>query len=394
MKSNDASMKRFFKIKKNELNGFETEFKNEHWWQSYPVSRGEYPFVIEIPNGVRAIKENAFAGLKSGANGKIMIVIGQGVEVLEKCAFSGCEIDKLVISDTVREINQDAFRLSKIGEIEVEKTNPFYKSVDGCLFDYEMSTLIRFSGKTKRQYEIPAGVSIIGKRAFENTPNLECVYVPDTVVSLYDGAFYNSGIRSFNLPADLSMIGQNAFAFCKSLTSFTFPHGATMVNHKLFYGCEALESVSLPETVVTVGKEAFCGCKSLSEIELPDAAVSIGEGAFSGCKSLKLNHFPSGVSSIEACTFKGCEWISEISLPDTLTKIGKEAFSGCKRLASISVPKSVEKIEENAFLGCDRTIKVTLVGRGKKDKLPFDKGWNCLDNTGMIKAKIKNIIFE
>ena len=388
----EAIYKKFFTVKKNELCGFVTEFKNEHWWQSFPLSRGEYPFVIEVPTGITTIKENAFSGLKSTTNGAILVVLPEGVTTIEKGAFSGCEINKLYISDSVKSIDKDAFRLSKIGEIEVDKTSPSFKSVDGSLFDREMTTLIRYGGN-KASYEVPSTVSVIGKRAFENSIHLTGISLGEGVVTIEDGAFYGSGIKSISVSSNVTTIGQNAFALCKSLTSFVLPHGYTMVNHRLFYGCSSLESVIIPETVTRIGKDAFCGCQLLREIDLPKDILVIEEGAFDGCKSLKTLEIPERINTIEARTFRGCNCFDDVKIPSNITKICKEAFASCKRLHTVTISESVMGIEENAFLGSYNEITINLIGRTKKDKLPFDKKWSQLSSAGLFKRKIKHIVY-
>ncbi len=391
MKNHEISTKKFFKIKKNELCGFVTEFKNEHWWQLFPVSRGKYPFVIEIPDGITVIKENAFAGLRAGINGDVFVKIPTGVEKIEKNAFLGAEISKLFISDTVSYIDPDAFRLSKIGEIEVDKANHNFKSENGCLYDYDMNILLRYAG-TDSEFTILSSVSIIGKRAFENSTRLECIYIPDNVVTISDGAFYNSGIKSITGLSSVTTLGQHVFALCKSLRSFMMPSSITMVSHRLFYGCEALESVTLSPNTTQIGEESFYLCISLSEIELGEEIKIIGKGAFEGCRALRAVVLPPRVTTIEERTFKGCA-LSEMTIHDSVIKVGKEAFGDCRRLKTVTIGAGVNQMEEHVFFGCNKKIKVILRGFEKEEKLPFNKKWNKLSIGFIIDRKIKDIAY-
>lgn len=390
----ESSYKKFFITRKNELCGFLTELKNQHWWQIFPVQRGEIPFVIEIPEGIETIKENAFLGLKSTKNGAIMIVLGEGVKRVEKGAFTGCDIEKLYISDSVKFIDKDAFRLSKIKEIMVDKTSPLFKSENGALFDREMTTLIRYGiGSEQNEYTVPDGVKIIGKRAFENTQQLEYVNLPESVSEIQDGAFYNSGIKGIVLGDNVVAIGQNAFAMCKSLKSFKVPCGLVSINHRLFYGCCELEEVIIPEGVTSIGTEAFFGCSLLREISLPKELVAIESGAFEGCKSLKDFPLPSNISAIEARTFKGCNCFEDVIIPSNILKIGTEAFGACKRLRSINIGVNVSQMEDYVFLGCQSNLTVIISGKTRKKKLPFNKKWRYLSDSGLFKKKIKRIAY-
>ena len=389
---NHESTKKFFKIKKNELCGFVTELQGKHWWQLFPVSRGKYPFVIEIPEGITAIKENAFTGLKAGINGSILVKIPTGVTRIEKNAFSGCEINKLFISDTVTYIDPDAFRLSKIGEIEVDKANLEFKSEAGSLYNYDLTAILRYAGEDS-DYTVLNTVTTIGKRAFENTSKLECIYIPDNVTVIADGAFYNSAVKSISGAAFVTALGQHVFALCRNLRSFMMPNGVTNVNHRRFYCCDALESITLSQSTAQIGEEAFYLCTSLREIELPNDVKSIGKGAFEGCRALRTVKLPERLTSIGERTFKGCASFSDPTINDSIISIGKEAFSGCNRMKKIVIGVGVTSIGEHAFLGCSKNLQVVLKGRKKEEKLPFDKKWKNISSGSIIKKKIKNIAY-
>lgn len=391
---NDPIDKKYFVIKKDELCEFILTSKHTHWWQKYPVTRGKIPFVITVPRGVSVIKEKAFFGLKAGYGDKIRVVISEGVREIQANAFANAEIAELVISDTVSKISPDAFRGAKIEHIEVDKANFIFKSHEGSLFDKNMYTIIRYGQGAKTEYTIPQSVCTIGKRAFENAKSLERVNIPDGVVNIGDGAFYASAIKEISLPSSIKSIGQKAFAMCRSLTCVTIPHGILSINHKLFYGCEKLESIDIPKTVAGIGVQAFYACRSLSKITIPDIVCEIGRGAFDGCTILKAFDIPKGVRQIEERSFASCDCFTQITIPDTVEKIGKEAFAACKRLAEVKISKGVKEIDEYAFLGCNDQISIYLLERGKIEELPFNKKWNYLSRNGIIKRKIKNIIYS
>ena len=43
------------------------------------------------------------------------------------------------------------------------------------------------------------------------------------------------------------------------------------------------KKVTIPEGVTIIGENAFENCTSLTEINIPDSVTSIGKGAFKGC---------------------------------------------------------------------------------------------------------------
>ena len=63
-------------------------------------------------------------------------------------------------------------------------------------------------------------------------------------------------------------------------------------------GQTALRSIELPANLKIIGRDAFKDCTSLEGIEIPDCVTSIGEYAFYGCNNIKNLTIPDGVSTI------------------------------------------------------------------------------------------------
>ena len=124
-------------------------------------------------------------------NGEQVISIGED-------AFNGIiAIDEVFLPDTLISIGENAFRGSGIcavsigsavitvGDgafaectaltcISVSPANAMYASVDGVLFDREMSELICYpSGKTSRRYTLPHSVTRIAPYAFSSCGSLK-----------------------------------------------------------------------------------------------------------------------------------------------------------------------------------------------------------------------------
>ncbi len=59
----------------------------------------------------------------------------------------------------------------------------------------------------------------------------------------------------FNITVE--SIGNDAFAFCRSLESVTIPNSVTNMGRHAFTGCSKLKSVTIPDTVTTIGNIAF-----------------------------------------------------------------------------------------------------------------------------------------
>ena len=187
---------------------------------------------------------------------------------------------------------------------------------------------------------IEAGVTTIGKYAFNGCISLTSVTIPDSVTS----------------------IGNGAFSKCRSLTAITIPDSVTRIGDYAFSHCSGLTSVTIGNGVTSIGEAAFYNCSSLTAITIPDSVTSIGGGAFSGCNSLASITIPDSVTTVDYCTFSNCSSLTAITIPDSVTIIVLEAFYGCTSLTSITIPDSVTTIDDSAFFRC-RSLK-TVFYRG------------------------------
>ena len=117
-----------------------------------------------------------------------------------------------------------------------------------------------------------------------------------------------------------------------------------------------------------IGDYAFAGCRSLTNLTLPSSVTEIGHYAFGGCSGLTSLTLPSSVTEIGLYAFLGCSGLTSLSFPSGITSIGYNAFSGCSGLTSIYVyAEKLPHMESDVFDGCDAKKCTVYVPKGTYD---------------------------
>ncbi|MBQ6173013.1 MAG: leucine-rich repeat domain-containing protein, partial [Clostridia bacterium] len=123
--------------------------------------------------------------------------------------------------------------------VSVAPDHPYLATIDGVLFGMTDRKLIYYQPSLNNtNYEIPYGVTAIGKGAFAGCSGLASVMIPDSVTA----------------------IGHNAFDECSGLTSVTIPDSVTAIGHYAFDECSGLTSMTIPDSVTNIGEGAFYRC--------------------------------------------------------------------------------------------------------------------------------------
>ena len=143
---------------------------------------------VVIPHGMEFIGDNAFSrsGLES-------VSIPSSVKRIGAESFYGTYITSLIIPPGVEEIGDAAFASCQYLE-GIIAVNKYYDSEDGVLFNEDKTVLVCYpAGKSGSEYEIPNGVTSVGKYAFYGCHLLESIGVPESVTNIGYSAFYHMG---------------------------------------------------------------------------------------------------------------------------------------------------------------------------------------------------------
>jgi len=286
---------------------------------------------VVIPSTVTSIGEYAFWNCSS----LISINIPKDVTSIGESAFSGC---------------------GSLSSIVVAGGNRVYDSRDNCnaIIETRSNTLIRGCGKTI----IPASVTSIGSRAFENCSSLTAINLPESVTSIGRGAFRScSSLTSVVLPKNLRRIKELTFYECSSLASITIPDGVTHIEQEAFHDCSSLTSIIIPASVTRIGAYAFDGCRSLTSVKCPrqfkylfPKAGFDKVGDFVFYENTLIGYVGNSSDVVLPKSFDGKNYV-----------VGERAFeNSLVKVTSISIPEGVTNIADGAFSGCGDLKRVTI----------------------------------
>ena len=187
--------------------------------------------------------------------------------------------------------------------VYVDENNPYFCSVDGVLYNKDMSVLIWCpSGKTGR-YEIPNSVKAIAAGAFQYS-KISDVQIPDGLEILGRCAFNNSAITRAIIPPSVKSIYSGCFYNCMSLKSVEINANDVEMGAQVFDRCYELKTAGPMGSGCDI---EFCWDKSipqeafddaeLEELTIPNSITAIGDYAFSYCSAKIWIDKPEGAIS-------------------------------------------------------------------------------------------------
>ena len=309
---------------------------------------------------------------------------------LDKEAFTRCDIGEFTISRDVDNFDSDTLWGVQFDKISVDNANKKYDSRDNCnaLIETATNTLLVGSNTTA----IPSTVTAIDKDAFSNCDRIKEIYIPDSVKTIGERAFFCTGLEKINIPKDLQKTDLLKIIKSDSLSSISVSEGNPFYDSRdncngvidtesnlLVLACKntvipatvkAIDSFAymttpleliIPEGVVNIENWAFKDIKTLEKITLPSSLNYIGKDAFRGCENLREVNIQEGLTIIGDGSFFACDKLEKITLPSTLVSIGWEAFSDCDSLTEIYIPKNVKNIDfKSAFNNCFLLERITI----------------------------------
>lgn len=236
------------------------------------------------------------------------IYIEEGITDIGKYAFWECEeVEYVDIPLSLQRIGMNAFAYcKKLDDITVYSN---LTTIEGQAFMFcekltsfsipnsvtTFGTTV-FSGcKSLSDVVLPNNLTDIPYHTFYNCWALTHITIPSSVISIGESAFFNSGITTIQLPANLKTIDNRAFKGCDDITSLIIPDKVTEIGIQVFYDCNSLQNVTIGKSVTKIGYDAFGYSEMLSKIEFKSATPPTLSG------SNNFSHTSSNLQIIVPC---------------------------------------------------------------------------------------------
>ena len=260
---------------------------------------------------------------------------------IESMAFYQCLFTSITLPDTIKYIGEAAFSTSDYLENVIVP--------DECYFDYFGGSV--FSATPFEAEIYSKDETIFGKNVlYSYIGNADEYVIPEEINILANNCFFMSGVKSVVINSNITEIPFCAFASCRNLTSIDIPDSVDSIYDGAFKDCSSLETVTLGEGVAYIGLDSFANTK-IKSIHLGQAVYSI-TGAFRNCNALETITIDPANTALKTdgnAVYLKTNYVLDISM-----ELGYmlEYYIPSKAQGTVQLLSDVYMINSYAFYGC------------------------------------------
>ncbi|MCI8476793.1 MAG: leucine-rich repeat protein [Oscillospiraceae bacterium] len=318
---------------------------------AFAVNRSFVSSVV-IPEGCVKIDDEAFYFLGDLVS-SVKVTLPSTLQVIGDRAFEEAHVTQINFPEGLVSIGETAFEGSYLSHVTLPSS---LNSLGDGAFGYgQKLSQVSWNGHTLSTAEI--------ENYFFNTPfhyasTAGGMTTPDTGSSENPGSMssdfviengvlveYTGSSTAVTVPAGVTVIGRHAFEEQRFITQITLPAGVTRIEEQAFQRCSSLSQIILPAGLEYLGPQAFGNCVLLKNINFPSSIVEIGERAFEYSSLTGTIYLPAGLKSLGGAAFRATNILS-LTLPDGMDYLGGGLVDGCESLTSITFPSKGRAVEE------------------------------------------------
>jgi len=295
------------------------------------------------------------------------VYIENGITELNGDLFDFCfYIEFISIPKSVININNKIFfSCVNLKEINVDKDNPYYYSVDGVLYmNYSTDKSMVFypKGIDNQEFTIPDGITKIERFAFwgsfnkDITEKLEIINIPASLryfENMIDLHIYPN-LKQINVDSNnLYLCSVDNVIYNKDMTELLFynfnkpdtvfyiPDGVKIVNKSILYSALNLCELYIPSSVEVFIHNVFLS----NESELENIHVDNMNEKFCSIDGVLFNK-----DKTELIYYPSHNKRTYYEIPKTVNKLLTDSFYNTQKLNKLIIPESIDTIEYGAII--------------------------------------------
>ncbi len=278
----------------------------------------------------------------------------------------------LNIGKNVSFIDETAFFMARVENVNVSNDNVYFTSLDGVLFSKDLKRLVLFPNtRGDIVVSVPLGTTEIASNAFSECDSIQQVMLPEGLREIGDRNFYCcERLTDIKIPTTVEDIGHSCFVntpwyeaqpngalYCGNHVLWEIK-GTPPVNNGIFtvnedclfiasnvYFRHKINTIHIPREVRRVRNSGFNLMNF--DVDKDNSYYKSVEGVLLTKDGSRLERFP-------------CERKGRYVVPQGVKIIGREAFSDAYNLTRVTLPEGVECIEDYAFHFCEGLERVEL----------------------------------
>ncbi len=326
---------------------------------------------VELPSSVISIGYGAFRYCTS-----LTSVSMTGVKQLRGDIFANSALTTISLPKSLKYVESSSFNESGLTSIIVDVNNENFKSIDGVLYDKNVTKIAGFPAKKGGVYKIPSTISSIKSYAFPGNVVLDELIIPANVKKLESNAFSGGSPQIKKLTIedskeDITFGRGDAYYFGMTDEFGNYQSGNSTFNtiEELYWGRNIkfstyspafagspLKKIEIGEKVTEIQKYTFYRCSSPTTLDI--------KGGFAQWCLLDFTEQdtdPMRGSTSTQVLFNGSELSGAFTIPDAVTKIPAHGLQyGCSKVTDLTIHAKVTDIADGAFKGLTSLKNVSL----------------------------------